>query len=285
MSEYDMIDVTDSTFESEVIEASRHIPVVVDFWAPWCGPCRVLKPILEKLAAEYEGRFVLAKLNTDENPGTAARFAIRSIPAVKAFRDGNVAAEFMGALPESAVRAFLQSILPSRAEKLRAAAQAALSAGDFETAESRLREALKEDPALAAARLDLIEILIARQAWPEADLVLAELPEHERDGRAARLGSRIALWKSTQALPTAGHLAAELERSPGNLSLRLRLAERRAGEGEFEPALEQLLEVVRSDRGVHREAARKTMLQVFELAASDDELVRRYRRLLASELH
>ena len=279
------IDVTDATFEAEVIEASRRTPVVVDFWAPWCGPCRALAPILEKLAAEHAGRFVLAKLNTDENPRIATQFAIRSIPAVKAFRDGKVADEFMGAVPESAVRAFLQRILPTPAEKLRAAAQAALAEGDFETAESRLREALEADPALGAARVDLADLLVARQAWSEADLTLAELREHERDERAAQLASRIALWKSSQSLPSAAQLAADLERTPGDLALRLRLAERHAADGEFDASLEELLRVVRSDRGAHRETARKSMLQVFALAGGDEELVRRYRRLLASEMY
>ncbi len=279
------IDVTDATFEADVVEASRRIPVVVDFWAPWCGPCRALTPILEELAAEYGGRFILAKLNTDENPRTASQFGIRGIPAVKAFRDGKLAAEFTGAVPESAVRAFLQRLLPSPAETLWATARSALGEGDFETAESRLREALKAEPLLAAARLELAELLIARQAWSEADLFLSELPEHERDERAAQLASRIALWKSAQSLPSAAQLLSELERAPGDLTLRLRLAEREAADGQFENALAQALHVVRADRGALRGAARMTMLQVFALAGADAELVRRYRRLLASELH
>jgi len=283
MAAPNVVDVTDATFETDVVEASRRTPVVVDFWAPWCGPCRALAPILEKLAAEYGGRFVLAKLNTDENPRAASQFAIRSIPAVKAFRDGKVAAEFMGAIPESAVREFLGRILPTPAQKLRSAAQTALAEGDFEAAETRLREALAADPALGPARLDLAGLLVARQAWSEADLVLAEL--HERDERAEQLASRIALWKSAQSLPSAEQLSSELERTPGDLGLRLRLAERHAADGKFEAALEELLRVVHSDRDAARETARKAMLRIFALAGGDDELVRRYRRLLASEMH
>jgi len=280
-----VVEVSDANFAAQVLEASRATPVVVDFWAPWCGPCRALAPVLEKLAGEYHGQFVLAKLNTDENPQTAAQFAIRSIPAVKAFRDGKMVAEFMGAVPESAVREFLGRVVPTPAEKLRLAARTALAEGDFEAAESRLREALKAEPALAAARLDLAEILVARQAWSEADLVLAELPEHERDDRGVQLASRIALWKSSQTLPAAAQLESELERSPGDQALRLRLAERHAADGQLQAALEDALQIVRADKGALREAARKLMLRVFALAEGDEELVRRYRRLLASAMH
>jgi putative thioredoxin len=278
-------DVTDPSFDAEVLEASRRLPVVVDFWAPWCAPCRALAPVLEKLAAEHAGQFVLAKMNIDENPQTASRFGIRSIPAVKAFRDGKVAAEFTGAVPESAARAFLKKILPTPGEKLRAAAAAALARGDAEAAERHLRAALDAEPGLHAARVDLVELLLARDAWAEADAALAEVPEHERDERAGRLASRIALWKAAATLPSADELRAQLERAPSDPALRLRLAERHAADGDFEAALEQLLEVVRADRGAARETARKTMLQVFALAGADPALVSRYRRLLASSLN
>ncbi len=278
-------DVSDATFGAEVLEASRSLPVVVDFWAPWCGPCRALAPVLEKLAAEYEGQFVLAKMNTDENPETAARFGIRGIPAVKAFRDGKVAAEFTGAVPESAARAFLGRILPTPGDKLRQAAAASLAAGDTAAAEARLREALQAEPGLHAARVDLAELLVARDAWADADAVLAEVPEHERDDRAQRLASRIGLARAAARLPAAEELRARLERAPGDPALRLQLAERHAADGELEAALEQLLEVVRADRGEAREKARKAMLRVFTLAAADPDLVGRYRRLLASALN
>ncbi len=278
-------EVTDATFASEVVEASRRVPVVVDFWAPWCAPCRALKPILEKLADEHGGRFLLAKLNTDENPETAARFAIRSIPAVKGFRDGAVAAEFLGAVPESAVRAFLQQLLPTAAQKLLASARLALEAGDDTTAENRLREALAADPGLDAARLDLAELLVARDAWQDADELLSGLRAPESDERAAQLASRIALWKAAGSLPPAAELLARLQKSPRDLGLRLQLAERHAADGDFQAALDQLLEVVGADRGALRETARTTMLRIFSLAGGDTELVARYRRALASALN
>jgi putative thioredoxin len=278
-------DVTDADFEAGVIARSHEVPVIVDFWAPWCAPCRSLKPVLEKLADEYRGEFILAKVNTDENTAVAARYGIRGIPNVKAFSDGKVVSEFSGALAESAVRAFLQKLLPGPGEKLRAAARRSVSEGDFDSAEARLREAVALEPALPAARLDLVELLTARQAWTEADSVLAELPERERDERADLLASRIALWKSSQQLPPLAELASAVERRPDDLRLRLNLAERQVVEGDFEPALEQLLAVVRGDRGELRENARKRMLDVFALAQDDPELIPRYRRLLASALY
>ena len=278
-------DVTDTSFESDVIEASRRLPVVVDFWAPWCAPCRALKPVLEKLAAEHEGEFVLAKLNTDENPDTAARFGIRGIPAVKAFRDGKVAAEFTGAVPESSARAFVGSILPTPGDKLRVAASAAIAAGDPQAAEARLREALHAEPALQAARVDLAELLIAREARPDAEALLSELPEHERDDRAQNLASRVELWRAARELPDAAELRRRLDAAPGDPDARLRLAERLAADGDFEAALEQLLDVVRAVRGPARDTARRTMLRMLVLAAGDSDLVARYRRLLASALN
>ena len=278
-------EVSAADFEQDVIEASKLVPVVVDFWAPWCAPCRALKPILEKLAAEYKGKFRLAKVNTDENPELANRLGVRSIPDVKAFLGGAVVAQFSGALPESTVRAFIEKVVPGPVDKLRFAAKKALGEGDFETAESRLQEALKLEAGHREARLDLVELLVARQAFSEADLALQILPERERDDRAEQLAGRIEFWKKVQSLPGAAELAGAVARDPANPELRLRLAERRMADREYELALEQLIEVVRKDRGALREQARKAMLEIFDLAADQTELVQRFRRQLSSALY
>jgi len=278
-------EVTSASFEKDVLEASLEAPVVVDFWATWCAPCRALAPVLEKLAVEYKGKFTLAKIDTDSNQELAARFGVRGIPNVKAFVGGEMVAEFNGAIPEAAVREFLEKIIPTEAEKLRLEAMTAFREGDFETAESRLQDAVRLDPAHREARLDLVGALIARQAYSEAAIVLEELPERERDERADRYSTQIALWTKAQSLPKASDLAAALERSPQDLELRLKLGERLVVERNFEAALAQLIEVVRGDRGALREQARKTIVEVFDMAGDKDELVSRYRRMLASALY
>src|SRR5512134_1793960 len=177
-------DTTAARFEQDVLERSKTVPVLVDFWAPWCAPCRVLKPILEKLAVEFEGRFALAKVNTDENPEIATRYGVRGIPNVKAFVDGQLVDEFTGALPESGVRGFLEGLIPSQSEKLRRAAAAALAKGDAPNAEAALREAIALDPANLDARIDFAALLLARDDYAGAEAQLAEVPDDLRDDRA-----------------------------------------------------------------------------------------------------
>jgi putative thioredoxin len=261
------------------------VPVLVDFWAPWCAPCRVLKPVLEKLAGEYQGRFLLAKVNSDEHPQLSAQFGVRGIPNVKAFVDGKLADEFTGALPESGVRAFIDRLIPTPGEKLRRTARAFFDQGNFDAAERHLRDALELETANQEARLDLVELLLAKDSHAEADALLAPIPERERSERGDKLYSVLALWKRSQQLPAMGELEARLAAHPDDLSSRLALGERLIADKRYESALAALLEVVRRDRGALRTGARKLMVEVFNLAEDQADLVSEYRRLLAGALY
>jgi len=271
-------------FVRDVIEASREVPVVVDFWAPWCAPCRALKPVLEKLASEYQGRFRLAKLNTDEHPAIAGEYGVRGIPNVKAFVDGAVAAEFTGALPESQVRQFLEKLIPSPAQQLRRAARDDVWGGRLDAAEAKLREALTLDERLYAARVDLAEVLLARGDAAAAAQALDDVPDIERDDRARQLASRIDVARKAAGLADVVTLRSAVAARPDDLEARISLAERLVADGDHAAALDAYLEVVRRDRHALRDRARRGMLDVFRLAA-DGDLVSTYRRRLAAELN
>jgi putative thioredoxin len=278
------IDVSTATFAREVLEASKTVPVVVDFWAPWCGPCRALKPILEKLVAEYGGRFRLAKINTDENPDVAAQYGVRGIPNVKAFVDGKLANEFTGALPESAVRKFVDTLVPSASEELRRAASVDARSGDVAAAEAKLRQAVAGDAHNHAAHADLAELLVARREYAAAEAAIDAIPAELRDDRAQALAAKIAFARKGENLPDLAALKARVDAQPQELNARLAYAERLAVEGEYQAALDQLLEVVRGDRGERREQARKAAVAVFNLAADQPDLVSDYRRRLSAAL-
>jgi putative thioredoxin len=269
-------DVDERSFQSAVIERSKQVPVVVDFWAPWCGPCRLLGPILESLIAGYGGRIELAKLNTDENPNIAAQFRIEGIPAVKAFRDGEMVEEFTGALPEPQVRAFLQNVLPSEADELADAAVRQAYAGDASGAEATFRKALDLDPNHRAANLSLARLLLARDEQAEASRLLANLPG---DPEATRLRAEIQLQQGATDVDVAA-LRERIERDSGDVDALYNLGMALAATGEYEEALECLLEVVRRDRAYEDDAGRKAMLEVFALLGDEHPLTRDYRRQL-----
>jgi putative thioredoxin len=280
MSEH-ALDVGLADFNQNVLEESRRRPVVVDFWAPWCGPCKSLKPILEKLAAEYGGKFLLAKINSDDNQELAARYGVRGIPSVKAFIDGEPVDEFSGALPEGEVRAFLDRLIPSPADELRVRAADARMAGDMSGALKLLAEASKLDPVHVGVRLDAAEIMLDLNEAAEATRLIGSVPD-DADPRVPALKARL------QFMGAAGEdeagLRARVTVNENDLEARLKLANLLVAAGQYEAGMEQLLEIVRRDRAFEDDIGRKTLLSVFNLLGGG-ELVSRYRRLLASALN
>jgi len=278
-------DVSIEEFETKVIQASMQVPVVIDFWAPWCGPCQTLKPMLEKLAEEYAGRFLLAKVNSDENPELSQHFGVRSIPSVKVLYQGQLVDEFNGALPEGQIRAFLDRFaLPDAGGNLREEAAALVAAGQLDEALAKLSEASREKPDDEGIRLDAIDVLMQLGRNDEAGQLLAADYTQAAD-RANALRARLAL--AAGAADTTG-LEAKLGANPGDHATRLELARAYAGQNRFREALDNALEVVVRDRFFADGAGRKALLQIFEaLGGSEqhDDLVREFRRKLSAALN
>ena len=283
------IDIGSRNFDEVVIRGSRERPVLVDFWAPWCGPCRTLGPILDKLAVEMAGRFTLVKLNTDDEQELAARYNIRGIPNVKAFVDGRVADEFTGVLPEAGVRSFLDRVIPSPAAKAVAEAKARLAAKDAVGALAKLDEAHVLDPDGEDALLTRAEALVALGRGDDAGHVLdaLEAPARMRT-KPVRDERRLATLRARSKLAAAAApsdldaLALRAAATPPDLPARREYAGALAAHGEHEHALDLLLAVVEADRGSDGDAAKTAMLTIFEALGADSDLARRYRRSLAA---
>jgi putative thioredoxin len=271
-------DVDQQQFAQEVVHRSEEVPVVVDFWAAWCGPCKVLGPVLEKLAAEYQGAFELVKVDTDANQALAAQFGIQSIPTVIAFKGGRPASQFMGALPEASVRTWVNGLLPTELDrKVEQARDLALD-GDEEGAETLYRAVLAEVADHPEAATSLASLLIARGETDEALIVLGKLPrtsEVERLEAAARVTAAQGVDLSA--------LESRLAADPADGRARLDLGQALAAKGEWVAALDHLLEVVKAG-GQLREEGRRAMVDVFGLLGADHPLTTAYRRALANAL-
>lgn len=279
-------DVSIEDFEPKVLVPSDTIPVVVDFWAPWCEPCKLLKPILEKLAEEYKGRFLLAKVNADENPELSQHFGVRSIPSVKVLFQGQLVDEFNGALPEGQIRAFLDRIaLPGEAGgNLREETAALVAEGKLEEALTILIAASQAKPDDQAIQLDAVDVLIQLGRNDEAGQLLSGDYTQEPD-RANALRARLAL--AAGAADTA-ELEAKLLTNPADHAVRLELSLAYAAQSRFREAMEAALEVIIRDRSFDEGAGRKAMLKLFEALAGGeqyDDLIREFRRKMSAALN
>ena len=276
-----VFDVDQAEFEEKVLERSRETPVAVDFWAPWCGPCRVLGPVLERLVEEYEGKVLLAKVNVDENQELAAGFGIQGIPAVKVFKDGALATEFTGALPEPALREMLAQVVPSRQDELAREADRLWSEGGTERALEIFEQVLEETPQHPAALLGLGRGLL--ETDPERAVGLLERipPGGPERNEADRLIARRNLSAADGA--DAESLRRELADAPDRIDVRFRLAQALAAEERYEEALAEFLAVLKQDRAYQDDGARKAMVQIFDVLGRT-ELADRFRSELAKVL-
>jgi putative thioredoxin len=280
-----VFDADAATFDKEVLEKSRSVPVVLDFWAKWCGPCRSLGPMLESLAEEYGGKFLLAKVNIDEHPILAQQFRVESIPLVLGLFDGKVVAEFVGAQPESVVRSFLAKVVPSEAESLARKADE-LEATDPNEARALYERAIALDPRHSRALAGLAELALNAGDAERARGCAEKVPEGS-DGwrRAENVRARLAFLDAAAHLGSVEETRARLEAEPGNLQRRVDLGLVLAAAGDFESALENLVGVVEADRAFGAEHAKGKIVQIFNILGQQNELTNRYRSRLAAALY
>lgn len=292
-----IVQLDEQNFMQVVVEGSDHTPVLVDFWADWCAPCKNLMPILEKLAIEYNGAFVLAKLDTEAHPGIAQQLGIRSLPTVKLFHNRQLVNEFMGALPESEVRAFLDThvgpALPPEQEGEEEAGDSRVQSammlfqqGQVEQARALLQQAQAEDPENADVLLALGQICVSTGDIETAESCLKALSEEDRTSdRGERLAGIIELSREAgDDADSPAALQAALDQNPGDSETRYKLAIAESLAGNIQPAMDHLLKLVQTDPGYNDGAPREKLLALFKVLGSDP-LVGQYRRKLFASLH
>ncbi len=280
-----IVDATEQTFDQDVLLRSNELPVIVDFWATWCAPCRELGPILERLATDGAGQFLLVKVDVDQQPGIAQAFGVRSIPHVFALRNGQLVDQFTGALPEDQIRQWLAQFEPSPAERLVQEARK-LAQEDVAAAEAKYREALELTPQADPIRIELARLLLKQHRNADCAEIIAKLEargflEPEAENIKAELDLRAAAAEAGGV----GECRTALAASPDDPRLQLKLAEALGASQQFEEALALCLAVVQSATGDLRNEARTTMVNLFHLLGPEAELTKTYRRKLATALY
>ncbi|MEM7233580.1 MAG: thioredoxin [Planctomycetota bacterium] len=278
-----VVDVDDSTFASQVIERSSEVPVLVDFWADWCQPCRLLAPVLEQVTDRANGAFVLAKVDTEKYPQLAQQFGIHSLPTVKAFRDGQVVDEFAGLLQEEEIQRFVDGLAPNESDLAVKAARDLESKGDLAGAEAAYRRALAEDAGRLDAQIGLARVQIASGQTDEAKGTLAAiLPDDEHRTEVDRLNATLGLAELAVGLDPE---AALRERAESSAEARFELGCLLAARGQHEESLQTLLSAAEEDKTLAREKVKDAMVKIFYAIGVRSELADDYRTRLSRTLY
>ena len=280
-----VIEVSEQTFAQDVIEKSKYTPVIVAFWAAWCGPCRTIGPILERLANEFQGAFILAKLDVDRNQRLAQQYKAQSIPAVKAFRHGRVASEFVGAIPEPKIREFLRNLLPNEADRLAAQGAAAEGKNQTSLAETAYQQALSQQANHPLATLGLARIRLAQGQTAAAETLLQRLPPTSPqaiEGRRLLIRTR---WRAEAGqIGDEAAILARLADTDNGLADRIALGKLRLSQERYPEGLDILLTALRADRRFQESAAHKALLDAFSFLGDENPLTITYRRQLSTAL-
>ncbi len=280
-----IIDITEENFETEVIQQSEQTPIVIDFWAPWCGPCQQLAPLLEKLVEEFQGKFRLAKINIDEQQGLAAAFRVESIPTVVAFQNGQPVDHFQGILPEETLKEWITQLIPSPLQILLQEAQAAEET-DPALAETKYREAAALDPGNDAIKLRMAAVLVKLSRFDECAQIINELETRGfLEPEAEQIKSQLELQAASDEAGGVEVARATLAADPENAEFKIALADALAISNKHEEALEICLSIIEQDKAGAGVEAKATMLKIFDLLGPESTLTGTYRRKLATLLY
>jgi len=281
-----IIDVTNESFQEQVIERSMTTPVLVDYWADWCGPCQMQMPVLKKLVEEYAGKFILAKVNTDEQRELAKAHGIRSLPTMRVYKNAEMAEEILAAQSESTLRILLDRYIERESDSIRIKAKQMYEEGRHDKAIALLEEAHRTEPDNHQITLDYAELFLKQGQSSDAEQLLAGLPRDVRDEtEARRLLAMLDFTLATQDAPPMSELEATVGHNPEDMESYFQLGARYVLSGQLEDAMGAFMHILQHDRKFRDDAGRRSLLAVFELLGNEGELVNSYRRKLFTILH
>jgi len=288
MSDSPFIFEADAQSFAQVLQHSHQVPVLVDFWADWCEPCKMLMPVLAKLADEYQGGFILVKVNTDENQQLAEQFGVRSLPTIKLFKGGEAVDEFTGVLPEEEIRAFINKHRTRQTEPYRQQALEMQQAGDLDGAVDLMAQVIQHEPDFYEASLELGGMLVTQGRIDDADALVQTVPDSEEfaaDVKQLQADIKMARLQEAASGEDTSELEQKLADNPDDLATMLELAKVRLAQGSSEEALELYLAVMKKDPAFEEGAGRQGLIDTFELLGTANPLVKTYRGKMFSLLY